>query len=201
MFSIYKVELAMKKIPIVFSLVLLAACSSKEIPYENLVTRQGILYEVNSQTPFTGLSVVYHKNGQLEWRGNHKDGKEDGLHERYYKNGQLEWRENYKNGKLHGLYENYWSNGQLLEKINFINGLRQDGIYNSFDRLGNLSGTEIYRDGKIEGVRKGFIEGELLYIQNYKDGKQDGLSERYWPEYFRECYERGIKIDISYCEK
>ena len=41
---------------------------SKEIPSDQLVERQGITYEVNSQTPFSGSVVEHYDNGQVEFR-------------------------------------------------------------------------------------------------------------------------------------
>ena len=69
----------MYRVLVVLSFALLAACSPNEVPSEHLVERQGVFYEINSQTPFTGRSVSYHKNGQLESTVNWKDGKKDGL--------------------------------------------------------------------------------------------------------------------------
>jgi antitoxin component YwqK of YwqJK toxin-antitoxin module len=71
----------------------------KEVLSYKLVERQGVIYEVNSQTPFTGSSVDYYENGELQSRENYKDGEKDGLWEWFYKNGQLEERINYKDGK------------------------------------------------------------------------------------------------------
>jgi hypothetical protein len=51
----------MNKILIILSFVLLTSCGPKDVPYKNLVTRQGITYEVNSETPFTGSQVGYWK--------------------------------------------------------------------------------------------------------------------------------------------
>ena len=77
-------------------LLVLGGCS-KEGP--QIVERDGIYYEVDSQTPYSGSSVSYHENGQLEASGNYKDGKMEGLHELYYENGQLEFKGNFKDGE------------------------------------------------------------------------------------------------------
>ena len=50
-----------------------------EVPREQIVMRNGLAYEVNSQTPFTGIAVDYYENGQLEYKENFKDGRRDGL--------------------------------------------------------------------------------------------------------------------------
>ena len=67
------------KILVILSLMVLVSCSPTEVPSEKLVERGGITYLINSQTPFSGRSVSYYENGQLTFKGNYKDGKEDGL--------------------------------------------------------------------------------------------------------------------------
>ena len=46
-------------------LVAIGGCS-KEVPRDQLVERDGVKYEINSQTPFTGSSERYYDNGQLQ---------------------------------------------------------------------------------------------------------------------------------------
>ena len=108
----------MKKLLILTCLLILSSCA-KEIPSEQLVKRQGVFYEINTTTPFTGNTVGYHKNGQLKSKANYKNGERDSLWESYYENGELEIKANYKDGERDGLWEYYDEDGQLLDKINF----------------------------------------------------------------------------------
>ena len=80
----------MNKLLPILCFLIIASCS-KEIPSDQLVERNGIYYEVNSQTPFSGRVVSYHENGQLKWKRNYKDGNRDGLSELYGEDGQLRW--------------------------------------------------------------------------------------------------------------
>ena len=97
-------------------LVAIGGCS-KEVPRDQLVERQGIYYEVNSQTPFSGRVVSYHENGQLKAKVNYnKDGEQHGPSEYYHENGQLFSRSNWKNNYIHGLNEYYYENGELESK-------------------------------------------------------------------------------------
>jgi hypothetical protein len=89
----------MNKILIILSLVLLASCSTKEVPTDELIERQGIIYEINSQTPFSGRSVSYLENGQRIGEETYKDGKVDGSVRIYYENGELRSKVCYKNGE------------------------------------------------------------------------------------------------------
>ena len=86
----------MNKLLPILCLLIIASCS-KETSFDQLVKRQGIYYEVNSQTPFSGRVVSYHENGQVEFRRNFKDGKIEGLSEWYNENGQLLDKNCYKN--------------------------------------------------------------------------------------------------------
>jgi len=115
-----------KLLPIIF--VLIITSCSKEVPLEQTVTRNDTVDLINSKKPFTGTTVKFHENGQLEYTGIYKDGKEEGLHETYHENGQLQYKENYKNGKYDGLMERYYENGQLKFKGNYKDG-ELDGVY------------------------------------------------------------------------
>ena len=102
----------MKKLPTLLCVFLLSACAPSEVPSEKLVERNGIKYEINSQTPFTGFSTVYYENGQLEKKVTYKDGERNGIIEFYRENGQLFSKGNYKDGERNGLFEEYTSNGR-----------------------------------------------------------------------------------------
>jgi len=45
------------------------------------------------------ITKTYHKNGQLKYEENYKDGERDGLWKYYSENGKLKWEVNYKDGK------------------------------------------------------------------------------------------------------
>ena len=144
----------MKKLLTLTCLLILSSCA-KEIPSDQLVVRQGVFYEINTTTPFTGSTVSYHKNGQLKSKENYKDGKVDGLWEYYYENGQLKSKENYKDDEL-TLSQSFTSKGIPLKDFTYNNGLKT-GV------------EEIYHEN-----------GQLGIKENYKDGKEDGLWEYYY---------------------
>jgi antitoxin component YwqK of YwqJK toxin-antitoxin module len=127
-----QVDQNMNKILILFSFVLLAACSppveyANNIPPEGLEERQGINYEVNSQTPYSGAYRVSFEQGLDE--GNYKDGKLDGLWKSYWSNGELYYSCYFKDGKLDGLFESFYDNGQLEYKECYKNGEKVDMSY------------------------------------------------------------------------
>ena len=59
-----------------------------------------------------------------------KETIKDGLHESFYKNGQLESRGNYKDGKLNGLFELFDENGNLTKTKEYKNGELIKGVKN-----------------------------------------------------------------------
>ena len=138
----------MNKILIILSFVLLTSCGPKDVPYKNLVTRQGITYEVNSETPFTGSQVGYWSDNQLGSKQNYKDGEPEGLREHYYKNGQLKDNGNFKDGVWEGLWEYYYENGQVQANYNFKEGLR-DGLLERYYENGQLESKDCYKNSEI----------------------------------------------------
>ncbi len=143
----------MNKYITAFIVPFLFACSNKnlsttpvkEIPANQVIEKEGILFEKGNQIPYTGRLVKYHSNGklsltvtfidgkqngpyiryydtgELKLKTNYKNGKEDGLHQ-FYLSGKLKHQKYFQNGKLHGITEKYWPNGELREKICYIKG-------------------------------------------------------------------------------
>jgi antitoxin component YwqK of YwqJK toxin-antitoxin module len=118
------------------------AVAEEGVKYGDLVERGGIFYKKFTDEPFTGkttgqeqstfrrgkkhgLSVSYHENGQLRWKGTYKDGKEEGPSVSYHENGQLRWKGTYENGKEEGPWVSYHANGQLWWKGTWKDGMRE----------------------------------------------------------------------------
>ena len=158
----------------------LTSCSTEtEVLETALLERQGLAYQVNSDTPFTGLVVSYYDNGQYEYKKNYKDGKQHGLYEKFYENGQLQAKGNYKDGKQHGLYEQFSENGQLQAKWNLKDG-ELHGPFEAFSENGQLQAKWNLKDGKEHGPFEVFYDnGQLRAKVNYKDGEQHGFVERF----------------------
>ena len=129
----------MKKLTYLFLALLIVASCSKSI--DSGLEKDYIKYEKNityyKGLPYSGEIFANYKNDQLEFKGNFKDGKRDGLFEWYYKNGQLKKKQNFKDGEKDGLFEWYSENGQLERKRNYKDGKR--------DGTGD---DRVYKDGK-----------------------------------------------------
>ena len=87
-----------KTLLITTALMLVVGCS-KTIDVDKLVERGGLLYEVNSDKPFSGEGVSYYSNGQKKSEVTFKDGELDGKWTLWYENGQKSQEEIYEDGK------------------------------------------------------------------------------------------------------
>ena len=157
--------------------------------FGELVKLEGIFYKKFTETPFTGKVigrlvqgsikdgkkegewVYYYNNGQIQWKTNYKDGKEqDGLWEGYYYDGQLEKKGNIKDGKEDGLWEYYWENSRLKKKGYFKDG-KPDGFWEYYYEHGQLERKGNYKDGKKYGLWEYFNkDGSLEKTETWKDG-------------------------------
>jgi antitoxin component YwqK of YwqJK toxin-antitoxin module len=127
----------------------LVSCDQQEVDASRLVTRNDVIYEVNSSTPFTGVSLTYHENGQVEERIIFQNGKRDGLYETYHENGQLAYTVNFKDGEENGIAETYYDDGTLLFRGNYKDG-KQNGLSEEYSANGQLWFSVDYRDGLID---------------------------------------------------
>ena len=62
----------------------------KTVDFSKLVERDGLMYEGDSETPFTGVMVDKYENGQKKFEATFKDGKQEGLSSGWYENGKKE---------------------------------------------------------------------------------------------------------------
>ena len=77
--------------------------------------------QYNSKREPHGYWERYYPNGQLAYKGNHKNGKRGGYWESYWDNGKLCYKGYYKDGEMDGYWEAYYDNGKLREIVYFIN--------------------------------------------------------------------------------
>lgn len=105
-----------RSITVLVCFILFTSCTKSidgKIEKSYIEERKGITYYKG--TPFTGEIFENYENGQLQYKSNFKDGKEDGLYEFYYENGQLWYKRNYKDGKGDGLSEFYDPKGKRID--------------------------------------------------------------------------------------
>ena len=103
--------------------LVLSACSQEpEVFTGPFITRDGVIYDQNTNEPLTGIVEELNENGQLEQRTTYRDGKREGLWEYFHDNGQLEGRVNYIDGKREGLWEGFNEDGNSVGTVTYRNG-------------------------------------------------------------------------------
>ena len=168
----------MDKLLKVLCIFFLCSCT-KQISWEEKVTRDGLVYEINSQTPYSGNYFQQFPGGSKE-RGSYQDGKATGIWEIHHENGQLESRGTYEDGERVGTWENYHSNGQFASKQLYENG-KKVGVSESYHNNGQLKERGTYEDGKMVGTWKNYFRsGKLKSETIYKDGEE--VSWEIWTE-------------------
>ncbi len=134
---------------VLIAIFAVAGCGEKVTVVEKnkLLDRGGLLYEGNSETPFTGKTVNYWPNGQKEEEVEYRNGKLHGKFTSWYESGQKEGEHEYRNGKLHGKLTLWYENGTEKFEGEYRNGKRHGKL-----TLWYENGTEKfegeYRNGK-----------------------------------------------------
>lgn len=196
----------MKKIILILITItsFVTSCSQKEISMKQLVDRNGVMFQVNKDKPFSGRATKKLENGQIIIDGNFVNGLRDGKWFEYFRNGQVNEKSIFSKGKRNGIAEQYYDNGILKRKAIYING-KMDGLEATFYMNGN-PWMKIYRKNKkyngsyekiLENgkhlVKTNYVDNQRhgKYLENfpngkpkerseYKNGKQIGSYEEYW---------------------
>ena len=81
--------------------LVLSACSQEpEVFTGPFITRDGVIYDQNTNEPLTGIVEELNENGQLEQRTTYRDGKREGLWEGFNEDGNSVGTVTYRNGEL-----------------------------------------------------------------------------------------------------
>ena len=108
-------------------LVSVVSCTD-EVQERDTVERNGLLYKMGDDEPFTGIVVGRgredYRRVAYDFRKEYKKGILDGETVFLYSNGKLESKVPYKNGVVSGFMMRYWSNGRPKARIHFLNGMR-----------------------------------------------------------------------------
>ncbi|MDC6460800.1 hypothetical protein PQY88_00835 [Gammaproteobacteria bacterium] len=143
----------------------------------------GIVYDQSvppyNGVPLTGILIENFENGQLQFKGNFKKGKKEGVVDFYYRNGQLRKRQHHIKGKITGIQEQYYEDGQLEFKGTFKDNI-EHGPYWIYFQDGQLFSKGSMKEGKYDGLRETYTRG----------GKLD----------LKECFKNDETVDMSFCE-
>ena len=113
----------MKKVLILITLLIIVTSCSKPVDYKSLGDRNGLMYNVNSQKPYSGRAVEYYNfYNSVKKKGNFEDGLKDGKYILYFKNGQINLKANLKDGEFDGWATWYFENGEIQHVSNYKDG-------------------------------------------------------------------------------
>lgn len=149
----------MRIVIIVCLIHLLTSCSDTNLAL-SLENRNGLKYEINSSTPFTGKYITYFTNGQKQTESTFTEGEENGLVTWWHENGQKALEEHYKFGKKTGIRTQWYESGRKQSEQNYKNDKR-DGLVITWDINGNITGMETYKNGvlaKKVGLKYGLYQ-------------------------------------------
>ena len=167
----------------------------------------------------------YYSNNNLKRRLQIENNERDGLFETFYPNGELEEKGYYQNGERIGLFkifnedgtlkealeykdiekESFYDTGELKEKITYNHNVKH-GEFKIFYKNGDLKEKghyeegklmwrENYKDRKLNGLFESFYDtGELKEKRHYKDGEIEGIVEYFYKSgnvRRKEYYEKG----------
>ena len=156
--------------------------ADKSINSSSLVERQGLKYQVNTSTPFSGRFVTYEDDYGfcvLE-AGSYRKGLLHGSFEEYSGCGVLYTiKTSYKNGLEHGLYQEF-DEGFLVMEGNMFNGLAE-GEWNGYE-YGRISWTEVVKnDETVTFTEYSYYENGQISKKDIYNNKEElhGVSEEY----------------------
>jgi len=173
---------------VLLSVSVLLNCT-KEVGKNNLVERNGLKYEINSDDPFSGNVVVYKSDQKVE-ETPHKDGIPDGTRRVWYEDGQIQGKIEIKAGLVNGTFEMWHENGQKNVVQEFSQGVG-DGTYESWHENGKKSSELEFEDGLIDGIYESWYEsGQKEYEIELNRGSFDGDFESWYKN-----GKKHIKID------
>ncbi|WP_158704104.1 toxin-antitoxin system YwqK family antitoxin [Victivallis lenta] len=166
----------------------------RSVHRDTLVERDGITYEANSQTPYSGYATDSFANGE-KIKFEYKNGKLNGPYISYAASGQIVSIAYYKDGKdqkgiqyydngakrleyqVHGGASgygeaiSYYPTGELLEKYKYTPYLRlwKEGELIEYYKSGQIKAKKNYENGKLNGE----------YISYYENGQPETTATYY----------------------
>ncbi|TDX01721.1 tetratricopeptide repeat protein [Dinghuibacter silviterrae] len=98
-----------------------------------------------------GVRTLWFSNGQLDFTGLKKMGKDQGLQKGYYPNGHIKSEEENYYDNLHGRCRYYYPTGVLYREEYYYNG-DLEGVSVMYDPKGNLKQTTVYYYGVLQAI-------------------------------------------------
>jgi uncharacterized protein (TIGR02145 family) len=194
---------------IILLIVVVASGCTKEVKKDALVERNGLMYEVNSDKPFSGKAVyaydmTSYKDGKkhghdIDFSGDskiwdilYKDGKVQAV-KTWYENGQQKYEESRKDNKLHGLKKTWYENGQIEVEAPFNAGNFQGSVKMWYEN-GQQKSENNFKDDIAHGSSISWYEtGQKQYEAEFNLGKING-TYNHWYETGQKQYEAEFNL-------
>jgi len=179
-------------ITLLFALII-SNCT-KKVEKDALVERNGLMYEINSDEPFSGEVVDDYSATPFE------NGKRNGVKKDWYKNGQPKVEASYKSDQLDGEYKEWNKKLPQPQWDDLINQFKNDQIrwrLEDWYKNGQPKVEANYNSGQLDSIyREWHPEGHLAIEAEYNSGKVNGLYKAWNNSGYlisREIYEKGEK--------
>lgn len=131
----------MLKILIYFICLPIVSSFSDEIDYDQLIYKDGLLYQKEINDVFTGY-VTGLQNGEVV------NGLKEGGWKGFYENGKLFWSGFYNKGLNVSEWIEYHNNGKIFTIGKYENG-KKIGVWSFYDEQGKKIAEEIFDNGSV----------------------------------------------------
>jgi len=122
--------------------------SVKVLTTDEVIIRDGVIYEANQVTPFTGLIRNYHSNGKKSQERHVKNGKRHGVLTVWYETGVKKAEVHFKEGKQHGAEIVWHKNGKKKLESQLKNGILH-GVLTRWNEDGTWKSAARYENGVV----------------------------------------------------
>ena len=142
---------------LIMFLLTLTSCGKERIEdMSKLELRDGKIYVIGENKPYTGTFIKKFENGNLREERNYKNGLRHGEFKTYF-NGQLALIDTYKNGQKDGAHKSYYENGNLRTEATYRKG-KNDGVSRMYYENGQLWRELKYKNGEKIAPTKWYDE-------------------------------------------
>jgi len=119
----------------------LTSFSQRKINYDKLQPREGVMYAIGDNEPYSGKCFTQYNNEQLGMGGTYLNGKMDGEWVWWYENGNKKRYTQYKNGIKNGKSIYWYKNGVKKSEIIYDNNrnIRQSSYNKKGEKISNPS--------------------------------------------------------------
>lgn len=100
-------------------LYLLSCQENVEVHISKTIIFEGQLFELNSESPFSGIIYNTYSNGKREYEGKYINGRPNGMLIYWYENGKKMREGKLKNGSPIGRWNYYNVNGAIQKSIDY----------------------------------------------------------------------------------